>query len=236
VAFDRAVVEEEPTLEWVTPGHALFEAVREEVWRRAQDDLRHGTVYFDLHREVPARLDVFDCSVKDGTGRTLHRRLFVVEANGDEFALRQATVFLGLRPGQGDPPALSVGSRADAERFLVEDALERFLEEVRGEREGEIETITRHVEVSLNTLIDRLQVQVDELMHRQQRGEEGAAGNLAQALDRLDQLNDRLERRREELAKQGEVALADLSHVGSAWVLPHPERTGEFGRFCSFRG
>jgi hypothetical protein len=143
----------------VTPGHALFEAIREEVWRRSQDDLRHGSVFFDLHREAPARLEVFDCSVKDGTGGTLHRRLFVVEANGDGFALRQPTVFLDLSSGQGEPPALPVGSRADAERFLVEDRLERFLEEVRGERENEIETITRHVDVSLNTLIDRLQVE-----------------------------------------------------------------------------
>jgi len=230
VAFDRVVLEEEPTLEWVTPGHPLFEAVREAVWRRAQDDLRRGAVFFDLHRDTPARLDVYDCSIKDGTGQTLHRRLFVVEASADGFALRQPTVFLDLSTGHGEPPPITVGSREESERFLVEEALEDFLEEVREEREQEVETISRHVEVSLNTLIDRLQVQVDELMQRQARGDEGAAGNLAQALDRLDQLNERLERRREELAKQWQLTLADLSHVGSAWVLPHPERTGELAQ------
>ncbi|MGQ0668983.1 MAG: DUF3883 domain-containing protein, partial [Actinomycetota bacterium] len=40
----------------------------------------------------------------------------------------------------------------------------------------------------------------------------------------LDDLNDRLERRREELASQRQFALADVTHLGSAWVLPHPER------------
>lgn len=233
VTFDRAVVEAEPTLEWVTPGHALFEAVREEVWRTAQHDLRHGAVFYDLHREVPARLDVFDCSVKDGAGQTLHRRLFVVEATAGGFALRQPTVFLDLSPGSGEPPAIDVGSREEAERFLVEDAFERFLEEVEEERQQEVETISTHVEVSLNTLIDRLQVQVDELVQRQQRGEEGAAGNVAQAVDRLDQLNDRLERRRDELSKQWQVTLADVAHVGSAWVLPHPERLGAFAPMVS---
>ncbi|HWQ22805.1 MAG TPA: helicase-related protein [Gaiellaceae bacterium] len=228
VAFDREVLEHEPTLEWVTPGHPLFEAVREEVSRRAQDDLRRGAVFFDLHREEPARLDVYDCQVKDGTGQTLHRRLFVVEATTHGFALRQPTVFLDLSPGEGELPSVAVGSREESERFLVEQALEDFLDEVRGEREEEVETISRHVEVSLNTLIDRLQLQVHELMEQAARGDEGAAGRLAQAEDRLDELNARLERRRDELTKQWQLALADLHHLGSAWVLPHPERMGAF--------
>jgi len=233
VAFDREVLEHEPTLEWVTPGHPLFEAVREEVWRRTQDDLRHGAVFFDLHREEPARLDVYDCQVKDGTGQTLHRRLFVVEATTNGFALRQPTVFLDLSPGEGEPPPLAVGSREESERFLVEQALEGFLEEVQEEREQEVETISRHVEVSLDTLIDRLQIQVGELMEQAARGDEGAAGRLAQAEDRLDELNARLERRREELTKQWQLVLADLHHLGSAWVLPHPERTGVFAPMVS---
>ncbi len=233
IAFDRSVLEREPTLEWVTPGHPLFEAVREEVWRRVQDDLRRGAVFFDLHRDKPARLDVYDCQVKDGTGQTLHRRLFVVEATASGFTLRQPTVFLDVIPGAGEPPAVSVGSREESERFLVEQALEGFLEEVRAEREQEVETISRHVEVSLNTLIDRLQIQVGELIEQAARGDEGAAGRLAQAEERLDELNARLERRREELAKQWQLALADLAHVGSAWVLPHPERAATLAPMVS---
>jgi superfamily II DNA or RNA helicase len=233
VAFDRDVLEHEPTLEWVTPGHPLFESVREEVWRRSQDDLRHGAVFFDLHRDEPARLDVYDCAIKDGTGQTLHRRLFVVEATTNGFALRQPAVFLDFSPGEGAPPSISVGSREESEHFLVDQALEPFLEEVHEEREHEVETISRHVEVSLNTLIDRLQIQVGELMEQSARGDEGAAGRLSQAEDRLDELNARLERRREELTKQWQLALADLSHIGSAWVLPHPERTGAFAPMVS---
>lgn len=228
ITFDRETLEHDPTLEWVTPGHPLFESVREEVWRQAQGDLRHGAIFFDLHRDESARFDIYDCSIKDGTGETLHRRIFVIETTQHGFSLRQPTAFLDLVPGQGQPPSIALASREESERFLVENALERFLEEIREERQQEVVTISHHVDVSLNTLIDRLQVQVDELMQRQDRGEEGAAGNLAQALDRLDQLNERLERRHEELEKQRQLALADLSHVGSAWVIPHPERTGVF--------
>lgn len=235
VAFERSLLEDDPTLEWVTPGHPLFETVREETWARVQDDLRRGTVFYDLHREHEARLDVFAAAVRDGTGSTLHRRLFVTEASERGLAIRQPTVFLDLVPGDGRPPSdlavlsRAVPSRQEAEAFLLDNALKTFLEEVRAERAREVETITRHVELALNTLIDRLQLQVDDLMQRQQRGEEGAAGNLAQALDRLEQLNERLDRRRKELESQRRFALSDLVHLGSAWVLPHPDRTGDLG-------
>src|SRR5205823_3170007 len=81
--------------------------------------------------------------------------------------------------------------------------------------------------VALNALIDRQQVQVGELFQRQQSGEDVALA-LQEAERRLDDLMERLERRREELARQRQFALADLALLGSAWVLPHPERAGRF--------
>jgi hypothetical protein len=163
----------------------------------------------------------------------LHRRLFVVEATQHGLALRQPTIFLDLSAGTGEPPSLDVGSREASEQYLVEEALDDFLDSVRKERNQEVETISRHVEVSLNTLIDRLQIQVGELMEQANRGDEGAAGRLSQADYRLEDLNARLERRREELTKQWQLSLADLSHVGSTWVLPHPERATTFAPMVS---
>lgn len=32
IIFDKALLTKDPTLEWVTPGHPLFESVREDVW------------------------------------------------------------------------------------------------------------------------------------------------------------------------------------------------------------
>lgn len=227
VAFDRSVLETDPTLEWVTPGHPLFESVREDVWNRVQGDLRGGAVFYDLHRESPTRLDVFAASVNDGTGRTLHRKLFVVEAVGPTFALRQPTLFLDLIPApDAEAPDEAVAPRAEAERFLIEEELERFLTEVRDERQREVETIARHIDISLNALIGRQQVQIDQLFQRRQQGDDVSLA-IQEAERRLDDLNDRLDRRRAELESQRRFTLADMVHIGSAWVLPHPDRLGD---------
>jgi hypothetical protein len=70
VVFDKALLPTDPTLEWVTPGHPLFEAVRDDVAERVRDDLKRGAVFYDLQAKAPVRLDAFGASVKDGRGNT----------------------------------------------------------------------------------------------------------------------------------------------------------------------
>ncbi len=225
ITFDKRPLGRDPTLEWVTPGHPLFEAVREALWEEVQEDLRRGAVFYDLGRKAPGRLEVFAASVADGQGNTLHRRLFVVEfVESGGKRLRQPTVFLDLIPADPPPaekPSIPVDQQ-DVEDFLVREGLEAFLEEVQRERLRELETIARHVELSLNTLIDRQQRQVAELLQRQQRGEEVSLA-LSEAQKRLEELIGRLERRRRELSQERQLAIADITRIGSALVLPYPE-------------
>jgi hypothetical protein len=57
IVFDKALLLQDATSEWVTPGHPLFEAVREDVTERTRDHLRRGAVFYDLHCQAPSRLD-----------------------------------------------------------------------------------------------------------------------------------------------------------------------------------
>jgi superfamily II DNA or RNA helicase len=226
ITFNRQRLGEDPTVEWVTPGHPLFEAVREEVWERVQDDLRRGAVFYDLNRALPARLEVYAASIADGRGNTLHRQLFVVEVNSDGGQrLRQPTAFLDLIPADtkaASLPPLPV-DREEVERFLVEQGLQPFLQRVQQERQRELDVIARHVEVSLFTVIDRQQRKVAELLERKEQQEDVSLA-LKEAERRLVELNERLERRRQEIQRERQLTIADLTHIGTTLVLPHPER------------
>ncbi len=234
IAFDKALLAGDPTLEWVTPGHPLFECVREDALARVQEDLRRGAVFYDLNRTLPARLDVFSAAVRDGRGNALHRRLFAVETAADgALTMRQPTIFLDLTPAQdlsSFPDVAGLGAnlpgRDQIELALVSQALQPFLAEVQAQRAQETATVERHIEISLNTLIDRLQVLYADLTQQREAGssEPGLEGRLKQTEDRLDELNARLERRRIELAQERECTIADVQHLGVAWVLPHPQR------------
>jgi superfamily II DNA or RNA helicase len=230
IVFDKALLPGDPTLEWVTPGHPLFEAVREDVADRVRDDLRRGAVFFDLHANAPYRLDVFGASIKDGRANTLHRRLFTVETvSTGEMLVRQEALFLEVSPaprGTSVPSDGHLPDRASVEQYLVLSALQPFLTDVATQRNKEVDTISRHMEISLGELIHRQNLQLAELVSRQQAGATvpGLDGNIALSEAHLDELNLRLENRRAELQNERQCTIGDIQHLGRAWVLPHPER------------
>ena len=230
IVFDKSRLTDDPTLEWVTPGHPLFECIREQMHDLAQSDLQRGAVFFDIHRPDPVRLDVFSSAISDGRGNVLHRRLFVMEtAMSGVLTVRQPTVFLDLIPATSEtsvPEDAVLPSRDRVEQALIEQALQPFLQVTASQREKEVKTITDHMEISLNAIIHRAQYQFSELMGAKDSGsrEQGIEGRLKQLEDRLDELNGRLERRRDELQQEQHCTITDIHHHGSAWVLPHPER------------
>jgi SNF2 family DNA or RNA helicase len=231
IVFDKNLLSEDPTLEWVTPGHPLFECVREGLWALVQDDLGRGAVFFDLDRKQPARLDVFSAAIRDGRGNVLHRRIFVVQTEMDgSMNVRQPTLFLDLSPapkGVMPPQDDRLPDRDAVEHALIGQALEPFLAEIAAQRQNETRTIANHVEISLNALIHRQNLRMAELLQQQQEGDSTPllAANIKITEDRLDELNGRLERRLDELQQERHCTIGDIRHHGRAWVLPHPDRT-----------
>lgn len=230
IVFDKTLLSSDATLEWITPGHPLFETVREDISERVSDDLRRGAVFYDLNSKSPYRLDVYGASIKDGRANTLHRRLFVVVASMDgELAVKQPTLLLDLSLAPIAtvvPDGISLPERELVEHALIENALKPFLDEVAAQRAKEVDTISRHMEISLGELINRQNLQLAELISRQQDGVTipGLDGNIALSEAHLDELNNRLENRRAELTNEKQCTIGDIHHLGRAWVLPHPER------------
>jgi len=245
ITFDKGQLSDDPTLEWVTPGHPLFEVVRADLRERVTDDLRRGAVFFDLHSAKPYRIDVFGASIKDGRGNTLHRKLFVIRADlpagqaglDGTISVRQPTLLLDVIPapkGTAVPAGhmlpdrqACLPDRQAVELELVNRALTPFLREVSEQRARENEVVREHMEISLGELIHRQNLQLAELVSKQQAGDTtpGLAGNIAQAEQHLDELNGRLDLRREQLEMERHCTIGDILHLGRAWVLPHPERT-----------
>jgi superfamily II DNA or RNA helicase len=230
IVFSKDYLQKEPTLEWVTPGHPLFESVRAMVGDRTQADLQRGAVFFDLQRQEPVLLDVFSAEVRDGRGNVLHKRLFVTQTGMDgTISIRQPTIFLDLNTapaGTAVPDKTGLTERTLIESILIRDSLNPLLEEVRHDREREIKTISDHMELSLHTLIDKVQCQYAELFTLKEAGSTdiGLDGRLKIAEDRIDELNNRLERRRSELQMERQCSIGNIQHLGTAWVLPHPDR------------
>lgn len=220
---DRLVADERP-LEWVTPGHPLFEALRRHTLDAARPSLNAGAVFYSVIHEKPARLDVYRARVVDGLGHTTHERLFAVEVSeGEAFALRDPWALGDLQPTTAPSDLPSVVRSPEARDFLDREGLVPFLEEIRAERVSEIERVSRHVEIALTELIGREDEKIGRFSDERDRGAEGAAGLLAQAESRQAELLNRREKRRQELGRQGQLTLQNVERLTSALILPHPD-------------
>ncbi len=224
LSTDRETAERH-SLEWVTPGHPLFEALRRHVWESARDVLAEGACFYSVEHAAPARLDFYRARVVDGLGQVIHERLFAVQVTESGEPRRQEPGVLGnFSPGKAPETLPPVAHLPEARDWLTQGALTPFLDEVRQERAAEVDRIAAHVELSLTELLEREDRLIGRLAEEAERGVEGAAGILKQAEDRHAALMTRRERRRQELERQRSLSLQAVERIASVLVLPHPER------------
>jgi Protein NO VEIN, C-terminal len=223
LSTDRETAEAQH-LEWVTPGHPLFEALRRHTLDRARRHFAEGACFYELGAAEPSRFDVYRARIVDGLGRVIHERLFAVRlSQSREPALLEVGALGNLQPAPAPASLPPVALESEPLVWLHQEALQPFLEEVRKERVAELDRIAAHVELSLTELIDREDRLIGRLLEDRDRGVEGAAGNLAQAEERQSALLQRRERRREELERQRALSLQAVERLTTAVVLPHPE-------------
>jgi superfamily II DNA or RNA helicase len=221
---DRDTAERE-NLEWVTPGHPLFEAIRRHTHARALDALGKGATFYSLQHDRPARIDIYRARIVDGLGQVIHERLFAVEIAEDGAPRLQEPSLLGnFTPA--DPPAETptVAALPEATSWLHEQALAPFLEETRKDRLTEVERISVHVELSLTELLQRADEEIGRAAFDVDQKLLGAEGRLAQAETRHAELLARRDRRRIDLERQRALTLQAVERLTSILVLPHPER------------
>ncbi|MGQ9795935.1 helicase-related protein [Desulfosoma sp.] len=212
-------------LEWVTPGHPLFEAIRRHTYARALDVFAKGATFYSLQHDAPARIDFYRARVVDGLGQVIHERLFAVEVSNDgKPCLREPNLLGNFLPARPPDPLPAVATLPEAEAWLNKHALMPFLEETRKDRLAEVERIATHVELSLTELLQRADEEIGRAQEAVDRGEQGAEGRLAKAENRHAELLARRERRRKELEQQRSLTLQAVERIASVLVLPHPER------------
>ena len=223
LSTDRDTAEEHH-LEWVTPGHPLFEALRRHSLDLGRDACARGACFRSLAHETPARLDFYRAKVVDGLGQVIHERLFTVElTDGASPCLREPDILGNLTPTAAPDFLPAASSLPEATAWLNEHALIPFIDEVRNERFAEVDRIAEHVEMSLKEVLQRADDEIGRADEEVDEGVTGAEGRLAQAENRHAEVRERRERRREELKRQRAVTLQGVERLASALVLPHPE-------------
>ncbi|MDR2172570.1 MAG: DUF3883 domain-containing protein, partial [Planctomycetaceae bacterium] len=234
IVFNRQLLKKDDARsEWVTPGHPLFEAIRQDVENESLFTLSQGTILYDLDTEKPYHLNAFISSINDGLGNTLHQRLLIVKTDdAGEMSIKEPTLILDLIPAEKQIaqsqlpqlPQLPISQNGDGsiEKRVSDYLSQTTLVEVSKERQRQCDVISKHLKMSLDELIDRENRKISELSEAQE--DPMYAANMAESERRLDELFRRQKTRTQDLKRERQCMLGDIKMIAKAWVLPHPQR------------
>jgi hypothetical protein len=241
ITFHKERIREagKPPAALVAPGHPLLDSVVDLMLERHRSLLREGAVLVDANDQgtEPRLLFFFEHSITDGrrdaggNPRVVSRRLQFVEiTRAGHLVNAGAAPYLDYSPLTAQQkeqvesvlhePWLADGLEKKATAHAIQQLVPDHLREVKTRREALVDKTLQQVQARLLAEIRHWDQRANELKAREEAGRGGDKLNSANARKRADDLNERLQKRREELALERQISARPPNVLGGALVIP----------------
>ena len=214
-----------PDVDFIAPGHPLFEVVIQTIVENLSDVLQKGAVFLDPDQRLEGLLWFVKGGIQDGSGATIGERIFVIhQAPDGGIHERGAFLLHDLKtPGSSiDAPSYVGGLYARRDEVIdwaLEHALPTYYEEIKGKRLREAEIKEKYLKRSMNALISESIAKLSEYRRKESMGKDMAmAIRMEEA--RLEELKERQGRRLQEIEQEKHLMLTSPEIIGVACVLP----------------
>jgi hypothetical protein len=234
LTFDKEKLVGYSDLEFVGPGHPLFEAVVERVLREYGPSLRQGAVFFNADASEPTAMWLLKCGIEDGRGHLIGERLFAIHKTGSAHRKSQPYALLDLKPPEGpvDVPQ-DVREAAANEDDIINWSLEAvtpdYFGEIEKRRHKELAIKEKYVRKSLQYLIGesikkvaKFDQQLREIRDENDPKRLNIVGNRAKEDARRNELSQRLKDRLIEIGQEQHLSEKPPEILGVAVILPAP--------------
>lgn len=234
LTFDKEQIVGYSDVEFVGPGHPLFEGVVERVLREYGSSLRQGACFFNAEATEPTVLWLLKGSVEDGRGQTIGERLFAVHRTGDEYRKNQPYALLDLKDPEKQPDLRdelrAVAADQDAViNWSLDDVVAPYFKEIEQRRSRELSIKEKYVRKSLQFLISESNKKIGRYDSdlRQIKDESdpkrlSIQGNRAKEEQRRMELSQRLKDRLGEIEQERHLSEKPPDLLGVAVILPPP--------------
>ena len=232
LTFDKDLTGQYQEVEFVGPGHPLFEGVVERVLREYGPALLRGAVFYNADATQPEVLWLLKSGIEDGHGRTIAQRLFAVQRRDAGYRKTQPYALLDLKsPDQAPQVAADLQQGAHDEDGVIDWALDAivapYFQEVAERRGRELAIKEKYIRKSLNHLIadsNRKIIDYDrkirEFLNPNDPKALNLKGNRAQEVARRDELVHRRDARLVEIEHERHLSEQPPEVLGVAVILP----------------
>ena len=236
---DKIRIQGKPLAAFVFPGHPLLDATLDLILERHRNLLKQGAVLVDPHEQSDDVRVLFylEHAIQDGRVRsdgsrwTVSRQMQFVEISSDKTVSNPGYApYLDYRPiteaerSQIAPILeeqwLHDGLESEILAYAAEHLIPEHLEEVKTHKEQLVQKTMAAVKTRLTKEINHWDNRAYELKLQEAAGKQMAGLNAAQARRSADELEERLEKRMEELELERRISPMSPVVIGGALVVP----------------
>ena len=239
LTFYKERLEEPPhqDADFLSPGHCLFAAIAERLDKSLEQELGNRSANFiDADATSPYRVHFFRVDVRGENQRktelTLKAKLFAVAEDGTsgEYSLSATDCLHNLASGDSfkvtptlEP--LSSQEQSSIEKWLKLEVQLKMMEDVRGERQRQLQIKRDYLEKAMNAEIKEARSTQMGLAAKVAGGDDSYRVARDSARNKCRSLEERLKEKRKQLEYLDIVRLGRVTYLGTALVYPAP---GEF--------
>jgi len=232
LTFDKERIVGYSDIEFVGPGHPLFEAVLDKVLKEYGMNLQKGAVFQDADCKTPMLVWFVSGGVEDGRGRTIGRRMFAVRVWDEKITLSQPYALLDLKIPDCETslPESMFSAAADEDNVInwyLDNGMAPYFTEIKERRNRELAIMSKYVQKSLNHLITesnrkiaKYDLKLRNFSNPNDPKSLSIRGNRAQEATRRDDYMHRRDKRIAEIEQERHLTEMPPEVIGVAAILP----------------
>jgi len=228
VTFDKEVSKQHPTVEFISFGHPLFEAVLQWVEKNLVDTIYTGATFYDPDGRLNGYVLFYEGEIKDGTGSIAGKRLFSFSITNNEVKHIPPSIIWDL----AEASVHNINNSIDSEQLKNQTtpsaikSLEQYKDELVQERKRQAEIKQKYGIKSLEHIIVKLDGEILELESRKDKGE-NVDLPLRNKRERKAEYERALETLKIHIEQEQRLTMTMPRFLGIIRVIPMPGKTIE---------
>ena len=221
VTFDKMHASTDPTAEFISFGHPLFEATLRYVEQEYVKDLKTGACFEDPDGRFNGVIVFYEGEVRDGANTVAGKRLFAFYVPQNSGTVKPVNPALIWDFQEADPISepMSIQEFEEKVGAQVRQDLDQYKQELTNERQRQVDIKRRYGITSLERLILNLDSELLDLAVKSDNGED-VKRRIQKKTDQKDRYED--EKEKLERACQQEVTLARKSPTFAGAIRVRP--------------
>ncbi|MCX7985166.1 MAG: helicase-related protein [Bacteroidetes bacterium] len=223
VTFDKDISKQNPSAEFISFGHPLFEALLQWVEKYFLESIYTGATFYDPDGKLNGIILFYEGELKDGTGAVAGKRLFSFYVHNNEVRPIPPSILWDLAEENNptSPKTIDADTLIKQTQAHAIKALEHYRAELRSERKRQAEIKQKYGVKSLEHLIVKLDGELIELDARKEKGE-NVDLVIRNKQERKKEYENALQNLKKLITQEQSLTMSMPRFLGKVQVLPYP--------------